>query len=207
MDRARAARHPPGKKALRARLRRQDRAQSAVWPIIRRVRVVSKKYDGSLRDEYETFLFSETDEQVILFSPPGTPFYDYRKAAWLAAQDGLLEIYFKRRWYNLWHIAEQYSRTNLTYVNISLPAALDDGLLTWVDLDLDYRVHLDGSVERLDEEEFAQNTRRFGYPPDLVDQALAACREVEAGLAQGSPPFDYQRQVALYWRIKADNPG
>jgi len=43
---------------------------------------------------------------------------------------------------------------NLMYVNIALPVTLQDGVLEWTDLDLDYRVHMDGTVERLDQDEF-----------------------------------------------------
>lgn len=169
---------------------------------MRKVKVVSRKYDGSLRDEYETRLYAESDETIILFSEPGLRYLDHRKAAWFEAQDGLLEIYFKRRWYNVWHIAEQASHLNLIYVNIALPATFPEKVVEWTDLDLDYRVHLDYAVERLDQAEFEQNAQRLGYPPDLLEQAGAACREVEAGLAGRRFPFDYERQVELYWRIK-----
>jgi len=172
---------------------------------MRKVRVVSKKYDGSLRDEYETFLYDESEEMIRLFSVPGLGYWDYRKGARFEATDGLLEIYFKRRWYNVWHMAEQVSNFNLMYVNISLPATLQGDVVEWTDLDLDYRVHMDYSVERLDQEEFEQNTRRMGYPPHLIEQVGAACLEVEAGLATWIFPFDYERQVELYRRIKAEH--
>ena len=171
---------------------------------MRKVKVVSKKYDGSLRDEYETALVAETDETITLFSVPGFPYWDHRKGGWFAAQDGLLEIYFKHRWYNLWHICEQFSQTNLVYINLAMPATLQGDTLTWVDLDLDYRVHLDNSVELLDEADFAQNTQRMGYPPSLIEQVHATCRAIEAGLASRAFPFDHERQVELYQRIKAE---
>jgi hypothetical protein len=63
-------------------------------------------------------------------------------------------------------------------------------------------VYLDGTFARLDEDEFEHNTLRFAYPPALIERALAACREVEAGLASRSFPFDYENQVELYQRIK-----
>jgi protein associated with RNAse G/E len=171
---------------------------------MRTVKVVSKKYEGSLRDEYETRLFAESDETIILFSEPGLRYLDHRKAAWFEAQDGLLEIYFKHRWYNVWHIAEQVSNLNLTYVNIALPATFQQNIVEWIDLDLDYRVHLDHRVERLDQTEFEQNVQHMGYPPDLIEQVGAACREVEAGLARRIFPFDHERQAELYWRIKRE---
>src|SRR5215475_897439 len=169
---------------------------------MRKVRVVSKKYDGSLRDEYETYLYDESDEMIRLISVPGLSYWDHRKGAWFEGTDGLLEIYFKRRWYNVWHMAEQISNLNLMYVNIAQPAMLQGNVVEWTDLDLDYRVNMDHSVERLDQEEFEQNAQRMGYPPDLIEQVGEACREVEAGLASRIFPFDYDRQVELYRRIK-----
>lgn len=173
---------------------------------MRSVRVVSRKFDGSLRDEYESSLVEETDETITLFSLPGIPFWDHRKEAWFDAPDGLIEIYFKNRWYNLWHICEQKSHINVIYVNIAMPATLEGNRLVWTDLDLDYRVHLDHSVERLDQDEFDENAQLMGYPPDVVANVQAACQEVETLLPNWAYPFDYEKQVELYRRIKAGLP-
>ena len=70
---------------------------------MQKVNVVSRKYDGSLRDEYETSLVAETDESILLFSEPGLPYWHGRKAAWFEAPDGLIEIYFKHQWYNVFY--------------------------------------------------------------------------------------------------------
>jgi protein associated with RNAse G/E len=174
---------------------------------MRKVRVVSRKYNGALRDEYETYLYAETEETITLFSEPGLGYWHHQKAAWFEAEDGLIEIYFKHRWYNVWHICEQVSHTNLIYVNIAMPATLQASGIEWTDLDLDYRVHPDNSVELLDQAEFEQNRQSMGYPPDLVEQVQVACREVETGLRSRTYPFDYERQVELYFQIKADLRG
>jgi protein associated with RNAse G/E len=173
---------------------------------MRKVKVVSKKYDGSLRDEYETYLYAETDETITLFSLPGLKYWDHRKAAWFTAQDGLIEIYFKHRWYNVWHICEQISLINRIYVNICMPTTFRAADIEWIDLDLDYRVHLNNSVERLDQAEFEQNIQLMGYPPDLIMQAQIACQEVEDGLISRAFPFNHERQVELYHQIKVDLP-
>lgn len=170
---------------------------------MKKVQVVSRKYDGSLRDAYETCLYAETAESVTLFSLPGGKAWDYRKQAWVTAADGLLEIYFKDRWYNVWHICEQVSGANLIYVNVAMPASITPTTLTWIDLDLDYRLHLDGSVEQVDQADFQQNAQQMGYPTSVISQVEAACREVEAGLVSQRYPFDHARQVVLYRQIKA----
>ena len=167
---------------------------------MRTIRVVSKKYDGSLRDEYEAYLVNATPEIVTLLSEPGTISRSPRKQ--VRQPDGLIEIYFTRRWFNVWHICMQNRGRNKSYVNIATPGTLHDDRLEWVDLDIDYRVHLDDSVRKLDVDEFEKNRERMGYPDDLVDEVEAACREVEAGLAARVFPFDHVEQVKRYYRIK-----
>jgi len=162
---------------------------------MRKIKVISKKYDNSYRDEYEAYLYSEADETIIVLSPPGTRYYDHRKGSWFEAPDGLLEIYFKEKWYNVWHICEQNSYRNIIYANICMPAVLEGNVLEWVDLDLDFRVHMNGSIELLDEEEFERNSRRMGYSERVVKNARAACDEVMNRFERGEFPFDYQRQV------------
>jgi uncharacterized protein len=170
---------------------------------MKQIRVISKKYDGSLRDEYTGFLVAETSEVIILISLPGSSSYDYRKNAPLATPDGLIEIYFKKRWYDVWHICEQVSNLNVMYINVSLPATLKGDILEWVDLDLDYRVHMDKRVERLDQDEFKENSQRMHYPEHLIEKALSACQDIEKGLNSGMFPFNHQEQVEFYQRLKS----
>ena len=171
---------------------------------MRKVQVIKKKYDGSLRDKHEAYLCEETDELITLFTLPGGNYWLYRKAKWLQTPDGLLEIYFKQKWYNVWHIGAQNSHTNLMYVNIAMPAVLVGDTLEWVDLDLDYRVHLDGSMQLMDEDEFQRNQQRFNYPPELIEQVHATCCEVEIGLKQNIFPFDHEQQVKRYNQVKGE---
>jgi protein associated with RNAse G/E len=88
-------------------------------------------------------------------------------------------------------------------VNIAMPATLLATGVEWVDLDLDYRVHLDSSVERLNQLEFEQNAQRMKYPLDVIEQTQIACQEVEMGLTSRDYPFDYDQQVERYLQIKA----
>ena len=64
---------------------------------MRTIRIVSRKYDGTLRDEYEAFLYAEDDERLVVYVPVGTMSFNRRTQALVAAPDGLLEIYFKHR--------------------------------------------------------------------------------------------------------------
>jgi hypothetical protein len=124
-------------------------------------------------------------------------FYSY------AAPDSLLEIYFKHRWYNVWHICEQTSNINQIYCNLSMPAVRTASGIEWVDLDLDYRVHLDGRLECLDEDEYRAHIASMGYSVEVQAHLHAACAEIEALYHQRADPFNHVEQVALYQQIKA----
>jgi protein associated with RNAse G/E len=89
------------------------------------------------------------------------------------------------------------------YCNLSMPAVRTDKGIAWVDLDLDYRVHTDGRIERLDEEEYRVYIASMGYSLDVQAQVQAACAEIEALYRQRADPFNHAAQVALYQQIKA----
>ena len=170
---------------------------------MRKISIISRKYDGSLRDEHEALVYAEDEECLVVYAPPGTPEYDHRKQTWSAAPDGILEIYFKTRWYTVLLICEQNSFCNQSYTHISMPAVVTATGIEWVDLDLDYRVHLDGRIELLDEDEYAERSVAMGYPATLHERVQAACAEVEALYQARSFPFNFEEQAALYARIAA----
>jgi protein associated with RNAse G/E len=58
-----------------------------------------------------------------------------------------------------------------------MPAVRTDTGIEWVDLDLDYRVHLDERLEQLDAEEYHAHIASMGYPADVQEQVQAACIE------------------------------
>jgi protein associated with RNAse G/E len=169
---------------------------------MQKIRMTSRKYDGRLRDGYEAFLCAEDGERLIVYVPVGTLSYDRRAQIWIPAPDGLLEIYFKNRWYNVWHICEQRSKINQMYCNLSLPAVRTAVGIEWIDLDLDYRVHMDGRVERLDEDEYRAHIVSMGYSADMQAHVQAACAEIEALYQQRADPFNHAAQLALYQQIK-----
>ncbi|MCP4164562.1 MAG: hypothetical protein GY759_01560 [Chloroflexi bacterium] len=63
-----------------------------------RVRVISKKYDESLRDEYEAFLVADMADSIFVLSTPGQVSSYHHKQTRFQAPDGLLEIYPKNKY-------------------------------------------------------------------------------------------------------------
>ena len=78
-----------------------------------------------------------------------------------------------------------------------MPARFDGATIRWVDLDIDIRCYLDGSLEVLDEDEFAQHRVELGYSDEVVEHALAARDEMLRLARAGAFPFDHETQIKL----------
>jgi hypothetical protein len=75
---------------------------------------------------------------------------------WFRRGDHILEWYSTEHRYNLLQVHEQDSKQlKAWYCNISLPAVFTEGEICWLDLALDLLVYPDGSMELLDQDEFA----------------------------------------------------
>lgn len=61
--------------------------------------------------------------------------------------------------------------------------------VTMIDLDLDVRRLRDGTVELLDEDEFAEHQVKYGYPAEVIMQAQRSARWLQAALGDGTEPF------------------
>jgi hypothetical protein len=92
---------------------------------------------------------------------------------------------------NAWWEAEFYATHPRweVYVNIGTPCERLPGRIRQVDLDLDVVRTWDGSVQVLDEDEFADHRVRFAYPQELVDGAREATAEVVTMLTDRVEPF------------------
>jgi protein associated with RNAse G/E len=87
------------------------------------------------------------------------------------------------------------------YVNIGTPCEWHPGRVRQVDLDLDVIRTVTGTVETLDEDEFAAHQVRFRYPPELIEGARAAVAQVRAMLERRAEPFGI---AAEHWLAQAD---
>jgi len=161
-------------------------------PKIKELSISTYKYDGSLKDTYHCKVIEENDDYLVLFTAANPN----------NQQDGIVELQFKRRWFNVRHICEQVNFLNHSYVNLATPCKVNNTHLVWTDLDLDYRLHLDGSVEQLDTDEFEKHKILMNYPEELVNRVHKACLDIEQGFVTKQFPFNHSAQVKCYFAFK-----
>jgi protein associated with RNAse G/E len=100
-----------------------------------------------------------------------------------------VEYYWLDRWYNVFRFLKADGSTRLYYCNVNTPPTFADGILSYVDLDIDILVQPDLSYQVLDLEEFAANAASYGYSEELKQQAPAAVDELISLIEKREFPF------------------
>lgn len=100
------------------------------------------------------------------------------------------EYYWFDRWYNVFRFSDRAGTLNSFYCNINMPPNFDGHVLDYVDLDIDVLVKPDFSYQVVDLEDFDQNARAYGYPPEVRENAHAALAELIRLIETRSFPFD-----------------
>lgn len=77
-----------------------------------------------------------------------------------------------------------------TYVDMTTPLTWSGSVARAVDLDLDVVEGLDHVVHVDDEDEFAEHSALFDYPPEVVSLARTSCDLVLAAVRDHVAPFD-----------------
>jgi protein associated with RNAse G/E len=147
------------------------------------VRVDFRKYDGSQHRGYPAHLLGEDEHGVWLGVPRGVFASDEFKY-----EEPYVLLVPRGTWWTA--MFNSPPRRTEVYCDITTPATWHDGRVQLVDLDLDVRrrrtSHL---VELLDEDEFAEHSQHFGYPPEVTENAWSAARWLVGALDDGTEPF------------------
>jgi protein associated with RNAse G/E len=119
------------------------------------VTVLKLNLEGNVTWRYEGHIISRESNALVLeafFNRPDTPFLDIV----LKENDRYVETFYTERWYNVFEI---YDRDDASikgwYCNVSRPAVLTKGTISYVDLALDLWVSVNGKQTVLDEVEFS----------------------------------------------------
>jgi protein associated with RNAse G/E len=153
------------------------------------VRVVYRKYDGSLHWHQRTRRMGEDEHGIWLGAPAGTV---ARKGehgpAVVINTPGVVLIPRDGWWTASFNGAPHVTEI---YVDITtVPTWPAPGEVTMIDLDLDViRRRADRSVAIVDQDEFAEHQIRYGYPTDVIAEAEKTAAWLHGVMSDGTEPF------------------
>ncbi|GAB4459162.1 MAG: hypothetical protein Kow0070_13810 [Anaerolineales bacterium] len=150
-----------------------------------KIMVLKKNLAGEVTWQYDGVVLRREPNAVVLeafFDREDRPFMD----TILKKGDRFVEHYYSDRWYNIFEIYDRDDgQVKGWYCNVGMPAVIEDGVVSYVDLALDLWVSADGKQTVLDEDEFAE------LPLDdaLRAGALKGLDELKGYFAIKNPPL------------------
>ena len=152
------------------------------------VRVVYRKYDGSLHWNQPGIRLGEDAYGVWVGAPGGTPVARGETPVDPAEHDHVI-LFPPQGWYTASFNAAPH-RTEIYCDVTTVPLWHGAAEVTMVDLDLDVRRRRAGAVELLDEDEFVEHGLRYGYPAEIVSAARTSADWLFDAVARRVEPFD-----------------
>jgi len=157
------------------------------------------KWDGTRHWHYEMLMLGEDAHGRWLGAPAGTPVQRGDEPA-MPHPHGFVQLIPTGSWWTaIWNAGRQ-GRFEV-YADIGTPAGWDGDVVRMVDLDLDVVRLRTGEVTVLDEDEFTEHRRRFGYPARVVDAARNAAARLVLAMESEREPFD---AVGRSWLARLD---
>ena len=143
------------------------------------VTVNSRSFDGSIRRTWRCELVERCDPMLVFV---GTFESDVEHGDLGLIKKGTVsyEYYWLDRWYNIFRFHEPDGTFRNYYCNINMPPVFENGVLDYVDLDIDIVVWPDKVWQILDRDEFESNSVKFGYS----DEIRAKVEETVLGLTE-----------------------
>ncbi len=151
------------------------------------VKVVYRKYDGSLHWNHPALLLGEDEHGVWTGCPGGTVGRRGQEPPVTWIQPFVI-LFPREGWWTATFNAAPHKAE--IYCDVSTVPRWNDGEVTMVDLDLDViRLRKDGRVVLDDEDEFEDHRIRYAYPPEIVEGARASAAALLEAVAAGTAPF------------------
>ena len=145
------------------------------------MRIYKCDHRGERRVGYEGELIAHDGPRITLRARWALP---ARALPFVTLEPGdvFIETFYTDRWYNVFEIHGPDGALKGWYADICRPARLEDGALSWDDLALDVWMAPNGTMQILDQEEFAQVLREL--PPAEAASAQGAVAAVQDALKE-----------------------
>ncbi len=148
-----------------------------------RMKILKKNLAEEVTWQYEGAELSRDENSITieaLFNRDDLPFQDIV----LKRNDRFVETFYTDKWYNVFEIYDRDDgKLKGWYCNITKPAVVEDGSVSYVDLALDLWVSADGKRTVLDEDELEE----LGLDDDLKKKVYEGLRELELHFESKNP--------------------
>lgn len=154
------------------------------------ITINSRKFDGSIHRTWQCEMVNETPEFYLFLGSFETEII-HSKLGIIRPKTISYEYYFKEKWFNIFRFHEPEGELKYYYCNINMPPILQNSVLDYIDLDIDILVKPDMTFEVLDEDEFTENSLKYGYDPKTIGKVKNSIQNIFSLIKARHFPFDF----------------
>ena len=155
------------------------------------------KHDKKVHRSWSEAVLLDIKKDYMVFGNNKTAVVDSDGKVWHTKEPAIM-FFYKNRWFNV--IAQLKTTGLFYYCNIASPYVIDNGVIKYIDYDLDLRVFPDGAFRVLDRNEYNYHKRLMKYPYEIntiIRYELTSLIELKR---KGIGPFD-PKTVDYYYKI------
>ncbi|MFS1512706.1 DUF402 domain-containing protein [Chengkuizengella sp. SCS-71B] len=152
------------------------------------ITIQAQKYDGMPHYTWQAKLLDLNDEYLIVLSYPETEIKHFSKNEVFTVNNWWIELYPFKKWFTI-SMEVKNRKPRDIYCNIAKPSSYKNGLLTFIDLDIDFAKR-DGKWKVLDEDEFETHQKKYNYPVEVVNKVWETLDNLQFNLKNNYFPFD-----------------
>lgn len=149
------------------------------------MKILKKNLADEVTWQYDGVELSRDENSITVeafFNRDDSPFQEII----LKRNDRFVETFYSDKWYNIFAIYDRDDgKLKGWYCNITKPAVIEDGYVSYVDLALDLWVSADGRRKVLDEDELEE----LNLDEELKQQVYSGLRELEKHFESKNPPL------------------
>lgn len=155
------------------------------------ITINSRKSDGSIHRSWQAEILSETDD-LLTFVGEFDREIVHPHLGVIRRKTVSYEFYWKNLWFNVFRFHDPGGDLRNFYCNINQPPHFADGILDYIDLDIDVLVWKNFSYQILDLDEFEAHAVKYNYSIELRREVDSALRDLIQKIENRRFPFDYE---------------
>ncbi len=157
------------------------------------VTINSRKYDGKIHRTWTAKLIGR-NKTLLTFVGEFKKEIKHSQLGVIRRGTVSYEFYWLDGWFNVFRFHEPDGSLRNFYCNINLPPKFENNVLDYVDLDIDVLVWKDFSIEILDTDEFAENSKKYNYPAEIKNRTDESLKKILELVENRDFPFDIKIQ-------------
>lgn len=122
------------------------------------------KHNGMIHKSWKLAYVLDIKEDYIVLGNENVLVTKQDGRTWHTKEPAIM-FFYKKRWFNI--IAQLKPNGIFYYCNIASPYIIDDGIIKYIDYDLDLRVFNDGAFKILDRNEYNYHKKIMKYPKEI----------------------------------------